>query len=135
MSYVVSIRRMEPAGITAEEFRSLAARDDSLHVADPHPEASESECCDVEWSPSSGGSPVLFAYYAGEVSVATPSHAALRKMQELARLLGAKVIGEEGEDLTEVEVPDWEISPVAGLSGCAVIVILLVATVWWLIAR
>ena len=135
MSYVVSIKRAKPAEVTAEEFRSLAAQDVSLREIDRDPNAPEEDCCDIEWSPPSGRSPVLFTYYSGEVSVTTPSHASLKKMQEIAARLNAKVIGEEGEDLTEVEVPSWEFSPAAGLSGCGVVVLLLIAAVWWLVMR
>lgn len=106
MSYIVSIRRKEGHYISDAELRALIDKDTSLHeVSLQDVKCEEASACVVEWLPEGGSKPVLFVLEAGEVSVTTPSDAALRKMQELARLLDASVIGEEGEDLTTVEVP------------------------------
>jgi hypothetical protein len=136
MSYVVSIRRPEGRAISVDELRSLVTQDESLHEASPPDTGPDGVgYWALEWKATAGAKSVPFDLQGGELCVTTPSNAALRKMQELARLLDAQVIGEEGEDLTEVEVPDREFSPAMGLSGCAVGVVLVVAALWWLVSR
>ncbi|MCB1050486.1 MAG: hypothetical protein H6510_14700 [Acidobacteria bacterium] len=131
MSYVVSIRRPDSAQITAEEFRLLVTQDDSFHPLG----LEDGKSCVFEWLPPVGKNPVVFSFADGEVSVTTPSHAALKKMQALARSLNARVIGEEGEDLTEVAVPDRELPFAAIAWGCALAILLFGAGIWWFAAH
>lgn len=128
----MSIRRSEGSAISAAELRALVANDSTLREAES---ADSATVCNLEWTPEAGAKPVLFVFESGEVSATTPSNATLRKMQEIACLLGAKVTGEEGEDLTEVAVPDREFSPVVGISGCAIVVLLVAGALWWLLSR
>lgn len=134
MSYVVSIRRLDGSPITVDDLRLATREDQSFReAAISNGEALHPSVLDLEWLPEGSQSPVSFSLSAGEVTVTTPSNAALRKLQELAGRLGASVIGEEGEDLTSVPVPAQE------ASGCGpaefVIVFLLAALgLWWLLA-
>jgi len=47
-----------------------------------------------------------FVFHDGEVDITSPSNPALEAAQSLAALLGANVVGEEGEDLTNVNFPE-----------------------------
>jgi hypothetical protein len=103
LSYVVSIRRDK--AITADELRSVVEGD---------PEFSDSTAADehaddvmvLAWQTDENADPEFFVLSQGAVDVTTPSNNALRKMQAVAEQLGAQVFGEEGEEVTDVEVSD-----------------------------
>lgn len=122
MSYVVSIKR-ESAPIAQSEFESMLEGISGFRK----------EGSDVLWQAADPKSKKNYFVLeeSGVISVNTPSNAGLRAMQELAKPLRARVIGEEGEDLTDVEVPEGE----ASLLGCATVIVVLSAVgyfLWWL---
>nr|BAJ07069.1 hypothetical protein [uncultured bacterium] len=129
MGYIVTIERSEERPIEPEEFRSLAEADAELTVDDA---AVDADVLNVWWREASQLEPVAFVLSAGRIDVTNPSNAALRKMQELAGQLEAKVVGEEGEDLTDVESPDFEVSA-KGLWGCLGLLVLIAVIVWLLL--
>ena len=129
MSYVVSIARKERP-IEVSELRRLVESDPELSILES---AVDHDVLDVLWRNSTEAEPVAFVLSAGSIEVTTPSDAALRKMQLLAGQLDAKIIGEEGEDLTNVEVLDVEFSPNAAW-GCLLLVAIGVAA-WILLGR
>jgi hypothetical protein len=133
VSYVVTIKRQNGAAVTPQQLQAAIADDPSLRAKSLDADNLEHDYLELSWHPEGQSKPALFILQAGEVCVTTPSDSALRKMQELAGRLGARVIGEEGEDLTDVPIPESELSW-AGLTGCAVIVVVLAAVVWWLVA-
>jgi hypothetical protein len=135
MSYVVSIKRSESRKIQEAEVRELVSTDSSLRDSCENDGQRDGAPWAFAWAPEANSEPVMFVYYAGEVSATTPSHAALRKMQELASLLDARVVGEGGEDLTEVPVPEWEFTSKTVLSGCAIVVALVIGGLLWLFSR
>jgi hypothetical protein len=112
-------------------MRAAIASDDTLTEVATSEDADPS-LYEFDWREDPRSPPVAFTLYAGEISVTTPSGAALRKLQEIAVRLGADVFGEEGENLinTEADPPSS-----AGLAGCAVIVILVAASIWWVLAQ
>ena len=50
------------------------------------------------------GSEVFFVFENGTISVTSPDDRTLEKMQHVAKLLEARVIGEHGDDLTESSI-------------------------------
>ena len=130
MSYVVAIKRATP--IAVEELREVVAGDPEFHI--PAGDTLASDVLNVLWQPSPGDAAVGFVLSAGVIEVTTPSNSALRKMQRVASTLAARLIGEGGEDLTDVDTPQSEVSP-RGLIGCVSVAILLLAGFSWLVLR
>ncbi len=126
MSYIVSIARQEHP-IEPPEFRRLVESDPELSIAES---AVDHGVLDVWWRTSTEAESVALVLSAGRIEATTPSDAALRKMQVLAAELDARIIGEEGEDLTDLEVSDVEFNPNAAW-GCLLIVAIGVAA--WLL--
>jgi hypothetical protein len=118
MSYVVTIRRADGSPISADAFRALALSDPSFRAAGP---ADAASALMVEWTPPSGDRRYPFSLSGGEISVATPSDEALRKMQEIARHFDAVVVGEDGEDLGDPAMPA-EAGP-----GCTTPILMIVS--------
>ncbi len=134
MSYVVTIRRPNGPGLCVADVRAAIAEDASFGELSCTSAESEAGPYEFPWRVSAESSPVSFVFESGAISVTTPSHAALRKMQQLAVCLNARVFGEEGEDLTDVAVPEHELSPGAGLAGCGVMILVLGVLAWWAFA-
>jgi len=103
VSYVVSVRRDAP--ITGDELQSIAESDPEYSLSEFSTDSS-ARTFELKWQPNNPDSSVSFVLYDGTIDVSTPSNDALRKMQSLAKLLDAKVTGEEGEDLTTTEIVD-----------------------------
>ena len=127
MSYVVSVVRDSP--IEREEVRALAGTSPSFEVEDAD------GICILHWRGTGTEKRESFVLSEGSLDVTSPSDAALTIAQELAGKLRARVIGEEGEDLTDVQVSGG----VATASGCGpfagsiLLIAALVAIYWFFI--
>lgn len=133
MSYLVTIRRAGESPILEDEVRELVRSDGDLDF----PQAAEEVPGELlfHWK-QPGGQPVGFLLSHGQImSTTTPSDEAVAKMQQLARSLNAIVEGEEGEDLTSIELPAGRVTT-RGI-GCYVLAFLafLAVTGWWLFFR
>lgn len=130
MSYIVTISRDKGPPISKSEVLALA-ESEGLRIEEPPQAASVIvlSCKDAH-----GEFPLQ--YLEGRIeSSNTPSNEVLITMQRIARRIDARLIGEEGEDLTDVELPDNvpEITS-ARVWGCiAVLVLVLTALAWWLL--
>ena len=131
MSYVVSIRRSDGSAIAAPEIEALVASDSELRM-EPLPATGDPELW-IAWRSTDDSSTATFLLSEGGIhSTTTPSNAVLRKLQQMSRLLGARLIGEDGEDLTDIEITGVEPSAAFGW-GCLVVVgFVLLAIGWWL---
>ena len=122
MSYVVTISR-EHAPISAAEFDAARGNIDGF-VKDGN---------DVYWQATPKSDKHYFVLKDGNIIVTTPSDSALIRMQAVAKALGAKINGEEGEDLTDVPVQEGE----ASFIGCAIALLILAGVIglaWWLLS-
>ena len=126
MSYLVTIRRPDDRPILEGELRELAASDEELEVS-----AAGEELL-LRWR-QPGEQPFVFLVTEGRIdTTTTPSNAAVRKMQGVARSLGARVIDEDDQDLTDIDVPLTETAGAVTL-GCYIIAAALVALIaWWI---
>ena len=129
MSYVVSIRR--DTAITADELRSVVEGDPDFTISTAADEHAD-EAIALAWQADENADPEFFVLSHGAVDVTTPSNNALKKMQAVAEQLGAQVFGEEGEELTDVEVSD------VGSGGCGpvawtVLFFLILVGGYWLL--
>lgn len=101
LSYVVSILR--DTAISGKELQAAVESDPELTIA-----VSDVELADgvlkIEWRPEKHADPEYFVLFKGVVDVTSPSNSALKAIQSLAVTLEAQVFGEEGEELTDVEV-------------------------------
>ena len=102
MSYVVSIRRKSP--ITEQELLTAVESDDQFSIAEADDLSNDSFV--LHWSGENETVVEYFVFHSGEVVITSPSNPALEAAQSLAVLLGANVVGEEGEDLTNVNFPE-----------------------------
>lgn len=105
MSYVVSIVRPQGPPIDFAAVNAVVAGQSGFEVRSN----SDASAYSLAWRGNT-----LLNLTDGVLWVATPSDEALAMMQALARELGAEVLGEEGEVLTDVPIPRS-----AGRSGCA----------------
>lgn len=105
MSYVITIRRNSP--ISPDELRSAIDGDSQFTIATGDVVVSD-DILELAWCPDDAAKPEYFSLSNGAIDVTTPSNGALQRMQTLAHALDAEVTGEEGEDLTDVEVPGVE---------------------------
>lgn len=130
MSYVVSVQRDE-VDIDPDEIAALAARDPELtwHLDEQVPDSGV-----LEWRPSGDPAPRTFGWEDGRIyTPTTPSHAELRKLGEIAAMLGASLIGEEGERIEASDIPDGE--PELPRLGCLVapaVVVAILAAIYWI---
>ena len=60
----------------------------------------------LHWSGENETVVEYFVFSRGEIDVTSPSNSALEAARSLAVLLGADVVGEEGEYLTNVNFPE-----------------------------
>jgi len=102
LSYVVSIRRKSP--ISEQELLAVVESDDQFSIAEANDLSNDSFV--LHWSGESEAVVEHFVFHDGEVDITSPSNPALEAAQSLAALLGANVVGEEGEDLTNVNFPE-----------------------------
>ena len=102
MSYVVSIRRKSP--ITEQELLTAVESDDQYAIAEVDDLSDDSFV--LHWSGENETVVEYFVFHHGEVDITSPSNPALEAAQSLAALLDANVVGEEGEDLTNVNFPE-----------------------------
>ena len=102
MSYVVSIRRKSP--ITEQELLAAVESDDQFSIAEADDLSNDSFV--LHWSGESETVVEYFVFHHGEVDITSPSNPALAAAKSLAALLGANVVGEEGEDLTNIDFPE-----------------------------
>ena len=127
MSYVVSVVRESPIEEAELEKIAVEAGDFELEVMDGF--------SILHWLDAESNARESFVLSDGSLDITTPSDAALMAAQELAERLGAKVIGEEGEDLTEVEVS----GNVTVSSGCnpvagSIFLMGVLLALFWLLA-
>lgn len=106
MSYVVSIVRPDGPPIVAAEVHAAITGNGDFAAHEPFSEGGVL----LTWR---GHTRLMHS--AGTLWVATPADEALEMMQSLAVQLGARVLGEEGEDLTDVP----GVHGAAGKAGCA----------------
>ena len=121
MSYVVSIRRKLP--ITEQDLIAAVDDDDQFSIAETDDLSSSSLV--VRWQGEDEVATQYFVFHRGEIDITSPSNSALEAAQSLATALGAGVVGEEGEDLTNVDLPEsdesgcgpfvWAILAIGGL--------------------
>lgn len=121
MSYVVSIRRKFP--ITEQELIAAVDGDDRFSIAETD-KLSDSSLV-LHWQEEHERGTEYFVFQRGEIDITSPSNSALEAAQSLAAALGAGVVGEQGEDLTNVDLPEnndagcgplvWAILAIVGL--------------------
>ena len=121
MSYVVSICRKIP--ITEQELIAATDNDDQFSIAETDDLSNSSLV--LRWQGENEVSTQYFVFHRGEIDITSPSNSALEAAQLLATALGAGVVGEEGEDLTNVNLPEdddsgcgpfvWAIVAIGGL--------------------
>jgi hypothetical protein len=129
LSYVVSIRR--DTAITSEELRAIVEGDTELTISTAADEHADDAML-LAWQSDENADPELFVLSQGAIDVTTPSNIALKKMQAVAEQLGAQVFGEEGEELTDVEVSDVA-SGGCGPVAWTILFFLIVVGGYWLI--
>lgn len=130
MSYIITLRRSLGKPISAEEVHSVIE-----HASDLELESAPSEVDEVlfRWTGGEEGSPLDLLFSRGEIETATtPSNAALRRLQRLAEELNASLFGEEGEDLSDVDVPDIETAKASVWGAVAVVAFVVALLIWWL---
>lgn len=127
MSYVVAITRYG-SPLSTREVQSVFRADPSFTVE----EAESSEGLVASWRASPTAASEIFVYSDGAIAVTTPSDAALLKMQQIAKTLNASVTGEEGEDLTDVELVPR--STAGGIAMGIVLLAAIIAGLFWIIA-
>lgn len=106
MSYVVSIvrdRPIEPAEVRALESDALTLEADDVD-----------DFCVLHWTDPVADRRETFVLADGSLDITSPSDAALAVAQELAAKLDARVVGEEGEDLTDADVAGGSVT----VTGC-----------------
>ena len=102
MSYVVSIRRKSP--ITEQELVAAVDGNDQFLFAEADDVSMEPLV--LYWEGDNGTAKEYFVLHRGEIDITSPSNSALEAAKSLAGSLSAHVIGEEGEDLTNVSLAD-----------------------------
>jgi hypothetical protein len=125
LSYVVSIVRDRP--IEQAEVRTLAT--DALTF-----EADDADdFCVLHWTDPAADRRETFVLTDGALDITSPSDAALAVAQELAAGLDARVVGEEGEDLSEADVAGGSVT-VTGCGPLAVSIaaITILLLIYWL---
>ena len=127
MSYVVSVVREAPIG--EPELEDIASRDRGFEFV------RTDDAAILRWIDPESEARESFVLIDGSLDITTPSDAALKVAQALAAHLGAQVVGEEGENLTNVDLSGIAARP----RGCgpmavtlAIIGLLLLA--YWLFA-
>lgn len=104
MGYLVFVKRGEdlgpdsPSNIEWAEVIDLVANDPSFEDTSTEEVNSFTLECIV-------GKKTHFLFDQGILEVSTPNDSALIRMQGIAVALNARVIGEEGEDITDTSVP------------------------------
>lgn len=124
MSYIVSIRRRSP--ITCDEVKNAVAGEPDFSLAE-----AEDGSTTLRWLGDADGMPEYLELEGGTIEITTPSDEALAAAQRLAAKLGAEVIGEEGEDLTDVQAPG-RAAPGCGALLWALLLIAAIVGVYWL---
>lgn len=127
MSYVVTIQRKDRP-ISRTEFESaIKRRPDFTFPPADDPVAGEPVAI---WRAEPGDRPHYFVLVNGGIDVTTPSNGALKQMQRMAEELGAEVVGEEGENLTDADI---ESKPPQSIGwGCLLLLILLITgIIYW----
>jgi hypothetical protein len=126
VSYVVSIVRDRP--IEQGEVRALAS--DALTL-----EADEADDFYVlHWTNPAADRRETFVLVDGSLDITSPSDAALAVAQELAAKLDARVVGEEGEDLSDADVAGGTVT----VTGCgplaaSIAIIAALLLIYWLL--
>lgn len=125
MSYVVAVERDVP--IDQAELEALAAGSPVLELDN------SDGFCVLHWKNPITNKRESFVLSKGSLDITSPSDAALTFAQDLATQLGAKVVGEEGEDLSDIHVTG---GPVAS-TGCgpfavSVLLVAVLLAAYWL---
>lgn len=128
MSYVVSIRRKLP--ITEQDLIAAIDGDRYFSIADT--DELTSDLVVLHWREQADSAKVNFVLHRGVIDITTPSSSALEAAQSLAVSLGAEVFGEEGEDLSNFNVPD-NVAVGCGPFVWAILGIGALLVVYWLI--
>ena len=125
MSYVVSIVRDRP--IDEAEVRILAGEFPGIEI-----ESADGTLM-LHWQVDGDGDRETFVLTDGSLDVTTPSDEGLRLAQSFADRLGAQVVGEEGEDLTDVDVATPPATGCGAFVGAIVLIAVLLAVYWFVI--
>ncbi len=127
MSYVVSVVRDSLIGeAELEEFASDSGafeieRSDGFLI--------------LHWRDPAEGKRESFVLTDGSLDITSPSDAALVAAQEIAARLGARVVGEEGEDLSDVHVTGTApTSAGCGPVAATIAIIAALLAAYWLFA-
>ncbi len=119
MSFVMTIRRDHP--IVVEELRQLVKDDRSLSILPDE----EQEIGALLWN---GEDPELpLAFQDGTLWSTPRNDAAIAKMQDISRRLGARLIGEDGGDFTDDDLAARKPAG-CGTTSILLVVLLLVGT-------
>lgn len=131
MSYLVSIRR--PAGqqpLTTQDVLARIRADPDLELIDS---AESNDELAFVWNGTASVPSLPLHFSGGSIdSMGTPSNAAIRRLQRLARDLDAALYGEAGEEMTESELPEIEVTSIGVWVCTAAMVAVIIALIWWL---
>lgn len=132
MSYIISIKRDDDRPIEPDEVSRVIASDTELTVAEGSAAGGDML---IYWRASPDAPAVQLTLSGGVIdSAATPSNATLLKMQDIAKKLDARLVGEEGEELTDVVVTDTDATPgQAWVFMILVFAVVAAALIWWLV--
>lgn len=122
MSYVVEIIRVngdDTVPIAPEEFRHIVESDPALEMLPAGPEYNP-DVMAAKWTQHPRNKEALLCFASGVIDVTTPDDHILIKMRQVAKSLEARVRGEEGEFLDDIEI-----NPVD--PGCFVVLLATVA--------
>ena len=86
----------------------------------------------LHWTGARETATEYFVLERGEIDITSPSNSALKAAQSLAVSLGAEIFGEEGEDLTDVDIPEIE-STGCGPFAWVILVIGGILSLYWII--
>src|SRR5436190_21447758 len=104
MSYRVTVTRRGDEGvvpISPDELTKVVADDRLWNIVPPSNDYQRWQLVRTE-----KGRAWQLTLEAGELATSSPENDQLLRLQELAKLLGARVIGEDGADLTNARVTE-----------------------------
>ena len=122
MSYVVTIQRDPPISETELDSAVSALPEITL--------TRQEGVTVIELSGASTGRSESLRFEGGALQATTPSDDALAAMQTLAARLNATVIGEEGENLTNVKIASAPASGCGPVVATLILIGILLAVFW-----
>lgn len=126
MSYVVSIVRPTPIGdAELEQFAADSAEFDLDRGTD---------AAVLSWRNPHSETVEFFVLTDGALEITTPSESGLATAQHIADKLGASVVGEEGEDLTNADKTSNAASSGCGPMTATLLMVGSLLAAYWLLA-